>query len=96
MVNSASPLEKLSFWIYENKNLFNSAQYMHVMRLVADAYRNSNTPITFDVNRFRIINDSDNDDEEEEQWSGTDDINESSSDRSDDESTYTGNYINHY
>ena len=95
MDNSASPLEKLSFWIYENKNLFNSAQYMHVMRLVADAYRNSNTPITFDVNRFRIINDSDNDDEEE-QWSGTDDINESSSDRSDDESTYTGNYINHY
>ena len=95
MDNSASPLEKLSFWIYENKNLFNSAQYMHVMRLVADAYRNSNTPITFDVNRFRIINDSDNDDEEE-QWSGTDNINESSSDRSDDESTYTGNYINHY
>ena len=95
MDNSASPLEKLSFWIYENKNLFNSAQYMHVMRLVADAYRNSNTPITFDVNRFRIINDSDNDDEED-QWSGTDDINESSSDRSDDESTYTGNYINHY
>ena len=95
MDNSASPLEKLSFWIYENKNLFNSAQYMHVMRLVADAYRNSNTPITFDINRFRIINDSDNDDEEE-QWSGTDDINESSSDRSDDESTYTGNYINHY
>lgn len=95
MDNSASPLEKLSFWIYENKNLFNSAQYMHVMRLVADAYRNSNTPITFDVNRFRIINDSDNEDEEE-QWSGTDDINDSSSDRSDDESTYTGNYINHY
>ncbi len=95
MDNSASPLEKLSFWIYENKNLFNSAQYMHVMRLVADAYRNSNTPITFDVNRFRIINDSDNDDEEEN-WSGTDDINDSSSDRSDDESTYTGNYINHY
>jgi hypothetical protein len=95
MDNLGSPLEKLSYWIYENKNLFNSGQYMHVMRLVAEAYRNSNTPITFDVNRFRIVNDSDNDNEEE-QWSGTDEINDSSSDRSDDEPTYTGNYINHY
>jgi hypothetical protein len=96
MDNSASPLEKLSYWIYENKNLFNSGQYMHVMRLVADAYRNNNNELlTFDVNRFRIISDSDNENEDDH-WSGTDDINDSSSDRSDDESTYTGNYINHY
>lgn len=96
MDTASSPLEKISFWIYENKNLFNSAQYIEIMRLVADAYKNNNNELlTFDYRRFRLhIND---DDEIENEWSGNDEIDGSSgSDSSDNETTYTGNYINHY
>ena len=92
---ASSPLEKISFWLFENKNLFNSAQYVEVMRLVADAYKNNNNELlSFDYRRYRLHI---NNDDEIDEWSGNDEIAESSgSDSSENETTYTGNYINHY
>ena len=98
-MENSSPLEKLTLWIYENKNIFNSAQYIDVMRLLSDAYKNKtdnpNSIDNFDYARFRLNSENAHDDEAE--WSGTDEIVESSANESsDDESTYTGKYINHY
>lgn len=98
-MENSSPLEKLTLWIYENKNIFNSAQYIDVMRLLSDAFKNKtdnpNDIENFDYARFRLH--SENAHDEEAEWSGTDEIAESSANESsDDESTYTGKYINHY
>tara|TARA_R100000951_G_C2484387_1_gene132518 strand:- start:4 stop:303 length:300 start_codon:yes stop_codon:yes gene_type:complete len=99
-MENSSPLEKLTLWIYENKKIFNSAQYIDVMRLLSDAYKNKtdnpNSMENFDYARFRLHSENvDHNDEAE--WSGTDEIAESSANESsDDESTYTGKYINHY
>ena len=103
MDSSSSPLEKLTLWIYENKKLFNSSQYIEVMQLVSDAYKQNNNDDdsklidAFDYARFRLNSENENENvDDDENWSGTDDIVNSSSDESENESTYVGSYINHY
>tara|TARA_R100001079_G_C4362687_1_gene115715 strand:+ start:88 stop:396 length:309 start_codon:yes stop_codon:yes gene_type:complete len=102
-MDNSSPLEKLTLWIYENKKIFNSAQYIHIMQLIGDAYKQNdnndddNRINNFDYARYRLYSENDNDDNDE-QWSGTDEIDDdnSSQEGSEDESTYTGKYINRY
>jgi len=104
-------LDNLVEWIFMNKEIFNSSQYLEIMNLAqklvvdADAAENNNYQILLHLNNYRLPeSDSEMEEEEdkEEELEATNDLNmlrtsdAESSDDEEDFATYTGRYINSY
>jgi len=79
--------DELVTWVYENKQIFNSGQYLEVMNIISRIIKIDTPEKEMIINNYTIYSDEEEEEEEEEE------DNYSSSD--DEGSTYTGNYIKH-
>jgi len=98
--------DNLVLWVFDNKEIFNSSQYMDLMNLVQklivgdsnsnDTQIEDDENIILRLNNYRLPeSDSDMEDDEATEVDNIDSL-ESSSDDEVDGTTYTGAYINSY
>ena len=104
--SNSTAADNLVLWVFDNKEIFNSSQYMDLMNLVQklivgdsnsnDTQIEDDENIILRLNNYRLPeSDSDMEDDEATEVDNIDSL-ESSSDDEVDGTTYTGAYINSY